>query len=88
MIPTKLHRGTPEEALSVLFIYLFADLPLPPVLAVRTDDTEETSMFSPCFVSTQSRNCLALIHRVDAYMIHDIKIPPILKRHEDIEDLH
>ncbi|KAF3520004.1 hypothetical protein DY000_02063784 [Brassica cretica] len=43
MIPTKLHRGTPEEALSVLFIYLFADLPLPPVLAVRTDDTEETN---------------------------------------------
>jgi len=45
MVPAKLHRGTPEEALSVLFIYLFADLPLPPVLAVRTDDTEETSMF-------------------------------------------
>lgn len=42
-----------------LIVYLlFADLPLPPLLAVRTDDTEETSMFSPlvwfCFVLLHS----------------------------------
>lgn len=33
----------------IILVFIVADLPLPPVLAVRTDDTEETSM-SLCFV--------------------------------------